>query len=308
MKASDIPSKFQVPFGNSALGADIRAIPLTTADPNAASLQAGFPPPTFTPVGAGGAAPDGRDFNGLFNQSTAWDRWFSAGGPVAWDSGFSAAIGGYPLGAIVRSLTIPASSWISTADDNVTNPDAGGAGWSAYGPSTGDVRLTLKAAADYGWLMLNDGTVGNAGSGAGYANANASALFNLLWGLNATYVLIFTSGGGASTRGGSAAADFSALKRISLPIQLGRAFAAAGAGSGLTSRVAAQFLGEEAHQLTIPELAAHTHPSLAIITLNFGTPSTPVNLATTGTTGSTGNDQPHNNMQPSTFWNAMIKL
>lgn len=132
MQESDVPTKFQLAFGTNAAGGNIRAVPVTTADPNAASESLGFPPPTLTPISGGGVAPDGRDFNGIINQMTAWCRWFSAGGPVVYDAAFQGIVGGYPKGAIVQSATTFGVMWLSTADNNVTNPDAGGAGWTLF--------------------------------------------------------------------------------------------------------------------------------------------------------------------------------
>lgn len=168
MKTSDLPVKFPVPFGASSDSGDIRQIPLTTTDPTAASLQAGFPPATFTPVGAGGSPPDGRDFQGLFNQDTAWARWFSAGGPIPYDATFQAAVGGYPKGSIIQTALAASfgTFYYCLVDDNVTNPDAGGAGWQSFQiavqtPTTG-AQLQIQSAtilrlAPYagGYLWIN---------------------------------------------------------------------------------------------------------------------------------------------------------
>lgn len=129
MLASNIPSKSAKVFGTSATGTYIRAVPQTTGDPAAASFDLGFPPQTFTDEGAGGTPPDGRDFNGILNHLSGWCRWLMAGGPVAYDSAFQTAIGGYPAGAIVASAVTAGVRFRSTTDNNVTNPDAGGAGW-----------------------------------------------------------------------------------------------------------------------------------------------------------------------------------
>jgi hypothetical protein len=128
MLISSIPAKFTIPWANSAGGAYIRSIPtpsqIGVAD-GAASLTDGFPPWCF----AAGGAPDGRDFQGILRWVTQWQQWQQAGGPVAYDSAFQTAIGGYPKGAVVASATAFAVSWLSTVDNNGTNPDAGGAGW-----------------------------------------------------------------------------------------------------------------------------------------------------------------------------------
>jgi hypothetical protein len=129
---SSMPPKFAVPFANAAGAAYIRQIPLPSQSgvtPGAASLTDGFPPETFTSISAGGTPPRGQDFNGLLNQITAWVRWLSAGGAVRYDATFAAAIGGYPNGAIVSSNSAIQKLWWNTTDNNITNPDAGGAGW-----------------------------------------------------------------------------------------------------------------------------------------------------------------------------------
>ena len=149
MQASNIPAKFQTPFGNAAGAGYIRAIPATQPTPGngQASLATGFPPETFTPPDAGGYAPDGRDFNGLLEQITAWNQWQAAGGPLKWDSAFSTAIGGYPQGAVVASATTLGLFWLCLVDNNTTNPDTGGANWAQYaqGAGTGSVSgLVIK--------------------------------------------------------------------------------------------------------------------------------------------------------------------
>lgn len=173
-------------------------------------------------------------------------------------------------------------------------------------PTTGDVKPTFKAAADAGWVMLDDKTIGDASSSAtGRANADTAALFALLW-TNCANAQCAVSGG----RGASAAADFAAHKTIALPKALGRAFASAGAGSGLTSRVLGLTTGAETHALSVAELAAHTHTLETSSAARFdgslagyrqGGPAT-------GATGSAGTGDAHNNMQPTLFCNWMIKL
>lgn len=158
MLASSIPPKFNIPFGNSAGAGFIRSIPQASQigiTAGAASLVDGFPPVTFDPVGAGGVPPFGQDFNGLFNQVTKWSQWASAGGPVPFDATFSAALGtpGYPKGALVASATTFGVWWLSTVDNNVTDPDAAGAGWvrasplNLYGVDAGATNAYVVAFA-----------------------------------------------------------------------------------------------------------------------------------------------------------------
>lgn len=130
MKYADIPATRLVnSFGYGASGAYIRTIPLTTADPNAASIELGFPPNTATPVGAGGKPPDIRDFNGILNETTGWTRWGNAGAPVPYNNAFATAIGGYPKGAMLASSTTAGTFYTSTVDDNIVDPEGAGTNW-----------------------------------------------------------------------------------------------------------------------------------------------------------------------------------
>ena len=151
MKAVDIPTKFPIPFGDSANLLYIHAVPVASQigiTDGAASLTDGFPPLTQTPPGAGGIPPDIKDFNGILEQVTAWARWQGAGGSIAYDATFQTAIGGYPKGCVLSS-TPAGNFWISTADDNATNPDAAGAGWQRFSPLANDGTVLLPGMAFY---------------------------------------------------------------------------------------------------------------------------------------------------------------
>lgn len=99
--------------------------------------------------------------------------------------------------------------------------------------STGDVKTTLKNVADTGWVLMNDGTIGNGSSGGTTrANADTEDLFTLLWNnISDTWCQV------SSGRGGSAASDFSANKTIRLPKAIGRALAGYGTGTTVESGV-----------------------------------------------------------------------
>lgn len=133
MQITDIPVKFALPFADQAGLGYIRTIPLDpTGTLGQASLKEGFPVANFTPVSAGGVPPFGQDFNGLLNQSTAWNQWQATGVFPPYDATFQTAIAGYPKGSCVGSLVQFGLVWLSLVDDNVTNPDTGGAGWYRY--------------------------------------------------------------------------------------------------------------------------------------------------------------------------------
>ncbi len=193
MKASDIPSKFQIPFADSAGGGFKRSIPVSSQigiQDGAASLTDGFPPLNFLATGAGGVPPYGQDFNGLLNQSTAWDRWLSAGAPVTYDAAFQSAIGGYPSGTLLQSAATQGLFWYCLVDDNTTNPDLGGAGWidfsklmsrqqsfnlavAVFNASTTWVvpanafHLEIEVWGGGGGAGAGNGTVGGLGGGGG---------------------------------------------------------------------------------------------------------------------------------------------
>lgn len=190
--------------------------------------------------------------------------------------------------------------------------------------STGDAKLTWKAVADAGWIMANDGSIGSAASLATTrANADAEALYTLLW-TNVTDAWAPVSGG----RGASAAADFAANKTLTLPKALGRAIAISGGGAGLTARALGQNLGSEnavvvTHNhggATGGQSADHTHAGVVSSAggQNVGSaaaPSVSINGSSGGASGdhthsiaSAGEDGTGKNMPPEVFMNAMIKL
>jgi hypothetical protein len=154
MHSSDIPARFPTAFGASADAGLIRTVPATSADPFAASLALGFPPATFTDPSAGGKNPDGRDFNGILRAITQWNRWQQSGGPALYDSTFSGQIGGYPAGADIASDSTAGISWRSTIDNNTTNPNTGGANWTANGFAPGTKLLFFQASAPVGWTQV----------------------------------------------------------------------------------------------------------------------------------------------------------
>jgi hypothetical protein len=191
-----------------------------------------------------------------------------------------------------------------------------GSAWTSIVPplvdtafTTGDVKLTIKTVADSGWVLMNDGTIGNASSGAtSRANADTESLFTLLWTNCADAQCAVSSG-----RGASAAADFSANKTIALPKALGRALAAYGTGSGLTARAMGATVGTETHTLSISEIPAHDHGVAGSYAMGAGGNTNTVGGSGSVSSGtnlisSAGGGSAHNIMQPTVFLNVMIKL
>lgn len=204
-------------------------------------------------------------------------------------------------------------------DSLATAADAAAAQALLQGWKTGNVKLHLGTVAEPGWVMMDDGTIGNAASGASNrANADTEDLFTLMWDSMADAWAPVS--GGRTT----AAADFAANKTIALPKALGRSLALAGSGAGLTVRALGETLGEETHVLTAAESAALTY-TVNVHATTGGTNSPSGNYH--GNDGATGQynggftgsmasdavtdnagDGAHNNMQPSSFLNAMVKL
>lgn len=157
MQSSNIPARIPLPFAYAAGPSYKNTIPTASQigiTNGKASLTDGFPPLTFQALSAGGVPPFGADFNGILNEITAIQQWQNAGGMFTYDSTFATAVGGYPKGAILQSSSLN-GLWISSAENNTTNPDTGGAGWvslsfeglQAVTVTSSDVTLTQLQSA-----------------------------------------------------------------------------------------------------------------------------------------------------------------
>lgn len=283
MLASSIPAKFPIPFASGAGGSFVRPIPVASqilTNPGFASLTDGFPPLNFTPIGAGGVPPYGADMNGILFETTSWSQWYQAGGPIAYDATFSGQIGGYGAGAVIQSAIVPGKQWLSAADNNTTNPDAFGAGWSTpIGLPSGTPIPSFSATVLPNCVLANGLTVGNAGSGGttgptGLASAKTFFLFVALWTQFPQSTCTTQFNGATVARGANAAADWAAGRVITTPLMQGASLVGADTMGGTsTSRlsgvpvitggvtVPGSFLGENLHSLTSGENGPHVHSS-----------------------------------------------
>lgn len=272
MQISNIPVRYQKVWGVNAAGAYIRTVPVNSQigiQDGAASFNDGFVPDNFAPVAAGGVPPFGQDFNGILNVETSWMQWVQAGGPIPFDATFAAAIGGYPKGAVLASAIVQGAQWYSTTDNNTTDPDdpLTSSGWTRVGIAAG-VLLPFLSAVPTGFVQSRgDWTLGNLTSGANYASADALFLYAANW--PNSQLLIYTSGGVATTRGANAAADFAAGKRLQLPDARGAGLIGVDAGSsanlsgvpviGGNTTTPGSMIGENLHALTSSENGPHDH-------------------------------------------------
>lgn len=181
MQSSATPPRLPLAWAENGPRNTVPVPSQVTVTPGAASWTDGFPPLTMTPARAGGIPPFGQDFNGALHGISAWTVWGCAGGPVTFDAAFASAVGGYPRGAQLASTTITGLSWLSAVDGNLTNPDAGGAGWFAlFAP-----RMEMRVFGQRGSLIIPAGVArvklrlygggGPGGNGAGGGGGGGSA-------------------------------------------------------------------------------------------------------------------------------------
>jgi len=135
MQISQVPALLPKAFAASGTKNTIPVDSQISVTPGAASLTDGFPPLTMTPLAAGGVPPYGADANGILNWLSQICQWSNAGGVYPYNAAFSAAIGGYPKGALIQKSS-GTGYWVSAADNNTTDPYTGGAGWVGFDPST----------------------------------------------------------------------------------------------------------------------------------------------------------------------------
>lgn len=163
MLQSSAPVPLQLPFAANAGAGYTRAIPVASQiaiTPGAASFNDGFPPINFLdPVLGGGVPFSGQDVNGVLNAITNALQWEQLNGSAAYNAAVSTAISGYPNGTILKKTGAP-GYWMSTVDNNATNPNTGGAGWQGFNPIDGITTIALTnanvtlTAAQYGNPMI----------------------------------------------------------------------------------------------------------------------------------------------------------
>lgn len=119
------PTLVTTPFAENG---DKNIIPESVgAEPQNATMQAGFPPITQQKISEGGIPPERNDFNGILNLYGQHIVHLNKGLPYEFDQSFADAIGGYPLNA--RLMLDNGDIVRSTVANNIANPNVDMTGW-----------------------------------------------------------------------------------------------------------------------------------------------------------------------------------
>jgi hypothetical protein len=277
--STNTPEQFPMPWGANAVTPFINSIPVTSQIGivnGRASLETGFPPLTFVPETAGGTPPFGGDFNGILNLLSRISQWAQAGGGYVFSSDFSTAIGGYPNGAILNSAVVRGRQWLSTADNNTTDPDSvSAANWvtpTGQNP-VGTPVPSFSSTVPFGSVAANGLTIGNASSNAtSLANSTTLLLYRFVWSTfsNAECPLL-NSAGAPVSRGANPDADYAANNQLTLPNAKGASLIGVdGMGGSATTLLngvpvvigntttPGSILGENLHTLTAAQIPSIT--------------------------------------------------
>jgi len=155
------------------------------------------------------------------------------------------------------------SSYFIHFENQFTYIKTDGVNWYVFNESgsaseftTGDVKPTYNGTQN-GWVQMNDGSIGNAASGATTrANADTQDLYVLLWtNVGVTYCPMDDG----NPYGASALDDFNANRAMRLTKTLGRVLCSIGSADPAYTFVLGQDFGEYTHVQTIAEMAAHDH-------------------------------------------------
>jgi hypothetical protein len=279
MLVASSPPKFPKVWGQNAEGPFIRPIPIDSQigiNPGFASLNDGFPPLTMTPTPAGGIPPFGQDMNGILKQVTQVQQWQQAGGIWQFDPAFATAIGGYPAGAILSSRVILGRQWMSTVDNNATDPDSASAVNWVTPPGqipVGTPVASFSSDVPFGYVPANGLRIGNTNAGGNYAAPGYLLVFRYVWlKFSNAECPLFNSVGQAIPRGANPDTDWSANNNITLPdMRCVGIIGVDGMGNGGTGllngvpigignyTIPGSIIGENLHTLNGNEMPSHFH-------------------------------------------------
>jgi microcystin-dependent protein len=203
------------------------------------------------------------------------------------------------------ALHVPTTDYVTKSINDAVAAAMAGLGVAV----TGDISASMLSTKT-GWILLNGQTIGNAGSGADYANADARDLFIAFWG-----GVTGNSWPVMPSRGADAVSDWNANKTIKMPDGRGRVLGMIDHGAGVNSilTLLGAGVGEEKHQLTANENGPHAHPTGPGTTTYSGNSNVGGLFGymannNTGITGNSGAGDGHNTVQPTLGVNFFIKL
>lgn len=186
---------------------------------------------------------------------------------------------------------------------NAADIETGSSPSNATETPTGSIQPYVGTASPQGWVRANGRTIGNGASGGTErANSDTETLFSLLWNSYTNSILaVQDSSGTPTTRGGSAAADYAANRRLPLPDFRGRSlFGLDDMGNSAAGRLGSVISspttngasgGSETVALTTAQMPSHTHtgPSHThSVSGTTGTESADHTHSVSGSTGSSG--------------------
>ena len=148
--------------------------------------------------------------------------------------------------------------------ERVITPDQMYLAIQAIAGYVGDLKVGFydPTSLPTGWILMYDSStgvsisIGDASSGADYADDEMETLFTRVYNRCADAQAAVSTG-----RGANAAADWAAHKTLTLPNPSARAIMGSNPAShdSLSARVPGLVTGAETHTLTISEMPAHTH-------------------------------------------------
>ena len=119
------PKLIVTPFAELGAKNDIPESGAT--EPQLATMSAGWPAVTETPINEGGIPPDRKDFNGLGYLTTSHLAFLNRGQWYGFDPVFAGQIGGYPINS--RLMLENGDIAQSTIPNNTNNPNLNQIGW-----------------------------------------------------------------------------------------------------------------------------------------------------------------------------------
>lgn len=198
--------------------------------------------------GTGATSPNPM-FIGSKTFTTSWEKYTITGATFAATTGLT--LSAADDDAYYLQIALPTGSTNGICDINFTLPsiylsatlsDLPTNSFSTYdqidtiinSPRTGDIRTSLNQFYYFGWVPMNNGTIGNASSNATAVSAatqNCWQLFFLLWtsfkpydsGSNSNAICqMYTSAGAATNYGSTAISDWNANNALALTQSMGQ--------------------------------------------------------------------------------------